>query len=191
MNRTALSAPLLLAVAALTFGCGDDATHGAGHVAADASPDVERDAPATTDAESDASADLATTPDVSPDAMAPAPDGPPVAPMLNDCVAMSYVDRSDPAAERVIRPRGTTGYTPRCVIIRAGQSVTFEMDFAAHPLVPGVPHGPTAGATTPNVIPRTVRGASVEVAFPSAGNFPFYCNTHGHVGMAGVVRVVQ
>lgn len=188
MNRTPLRAPLLLTLAALTSSCGDDATHGAVHVATDASPDVQVDAPAATDAEADAPADLATTPDVSTDATAP--DGPPEAPMLNDCVPMSYVDRSDSAAERVVRPRGTTGYTPRCMIIRAGQSVTFEMDFAAHPLVPGIPHGPTAGATTPNVIPRTVMGASVEVAFPRTGNFPFYCNTHAHIGMAGVVRVV-
>ena len=186
MNRTALCAPLLLTLAALTFGCGDDATHGAGHVAADAGADVDHDGHMA----ADAPADLAATQDASPDAVTPALDGAASVPMLNDCVDTSYVDQSASDAERVVRPRGSTGYTPRCVIIRAGQSLTFEMDFAAHPLVPGIPHGPTAGATTPNLIPRMTMGASVVVAFPGAGYFPFYCDRHGHVGMAGVVRVV-
>ena len=173
MARAPLSAALLFA--ALCVGCGDShdshtAADGAvSHDGHDAAPAYAAPADATP---ADAASDAALA-----------------GPMLNDCAPADYVDRSDAAAERVVRPRGSTGYTPRCVLIRAGQSVTFEMNFTAHPLVPGIPHGPTAGATTPNLIPRTTTGASVVVAFPGAGNFPFYCNVHGHVGMAGVVRV--
>jgi|GEM_PF-3598334 len=177
MLRAPLFAALL--VTSLGVGCGD--SHD-GHTTTDGA--------VSHDGHDDAAAD-APVADVAPDQAAPADAaGDAAAPTLNDCAPADYVDRSDAAAERVVRPRGSTGYTPRCVIVRAGQSLTFEMDFTAHPLVPGVPHGPTAGATTPNLIPRTTTGASVVVAFPGAGNFPFYCNTHGHVGMAGVVRVV-
>jgi plastocyanin len=28
------------------------------------------------------------------------------------------------------------------------------------------------------------------VAFPSAGYFPFYCSTHAHLNMVGVVQVM-
>ena len=64
------------------------------------------------------------------------------------------------------------------------------MSFTAHPLIPGVPHGPTAGATSPNLIEAQRAGTTYAVPFATAGYYPFYCNVHGHVGMAGVVRVV-
>lgn len=167
----------------------DDASHGA-HATADAAP-VDAATP------SDTAADVALPPDApaqdAPDAVAPpdvSEDAAPV-PTLNDCVAADYLDaRSGAEADRVVRPRGSTGYTPRCLTIRAGQAVAFEMDFAAHPLVPGVPHGSTAGATSPNPIARQTTGATYTVTFAGAGYYPFYCSRHGHVGMAGVVRVV-
>lgn len=171
---------LLFVLIPFATACGDDAGHG-GHVAADAGP---TDQDVATDAlmlDQDASADAPATPT----------DGGGAVPRLNDCTAAEYEDRSGGAdTDRVVRPRGTTGYTPRCLIIRAGQSVTFEMNFTTHPLVPGIPHGPTAGATTPNPIARRDSGMTYTVAFPGAGYFPFYCNVHGHVGMAGVVRVM-
>jgi plastocyanin len=112
-------------------------------------------------------------------------------PLLNECAAMDYQDLAAGSdAERTVRPRGTTGYTPRCLTVRLGQRVTFEMDFATHPLVPGIPHGPTAGATSPNPITRQTAGSTYGLTFEAPGYFPFYCNRHGHVGMLGVVRVL-
>lgn len=165
----------LLSVAAVAPGCGDD--HGtdhatdAGHAGHTDTGDA-RDTGAPTDA----------------GAPADAPAGPPAS--LNDCTPSDYDDRSGDMAERTIAPRGSTGYTPRCVIVRVGQSVTFAMDFSTHPLVPGVPHGPRTGATSPNLIPPQRTGTQAMVTFTAAGNYPFYCDVHGHVGMAGVVRVV-
>lgn len=177
---------LLSLLIPLSAACGGDgADHGA-HALADAATDqgAAVDAPA---ADQDAAA--ADAPVASQDA--PTADGAAAIPMLNDCTAMDYTDHgAGPDADRVVRPRGTTGYTPRCLIVRAGQTVTFEMDFTAHPLVPGIPHGPTAGAASPNVIAMQSSGTMYAVAFPSAGYYPFYCGRHGHVGMAGVVRVV-
>jgi len=164
---------------------GDDAGHG-GHTQTDAATDqgVVLDTPAADQDAASADA-LVTNQD------APPADTPPTIPMLNDCTAMDYMDLSGGAdTDRVLRPRGTTGYTPHCVIIRAGQSMTFEMDFTMHPLVPGIPHGPTAGATSPNPIARRSSGTLYVAAFATAGLYPFYCGRHGHVGMAGVVRVI-
>ncbi len=177
MIRTSRALFLAL-LAPLSAGCGDD--HDAHTTDAGHAHDAPADVPVATDVPiaTDAPVDVPVAADV-----------PASGPMLNDCAPTDYIDRSEASAERVVRPRGTTGYTPRCVIIRAGQSVTFEMDFAAHPLVPGVPHGPRAGVTEPNLIARQSAGTSYVVAFPGPGNYPFYCDRHGHVGMAGVVRV--
>jgi plastocyanin len=111
-------------------------------------------------------------------------------PMLNDCTPGEYIERIAADAERVIRPRGNTGYDPRCVVVRMGQSVTFEMNFSVHPLTAGIPHGPTAGAAMPNPIGMATSGMTHVVSFAAQGFYPFYCTVHGHVGMAGVVRVV-
>jgi len=161
----------------LATACGDDTSGHGGHTPADA-------APTDNAADQVPAADAAVTPD------APA-DGGAEVPLLNDCRASDYEDRTADAAGRTVVPRGSTGYTPRCLIVRAGQSVTFEMDFAAHPLVPGVPHGSSVGATSPNLIEARSTGTmAYTVTFPGAGYFPFYCSRHGHVGMAGVVRVI-
>lgn len=111
-------------------------------------------------------------------------------PLLNDCREADYVDRREEGAARTVVPRGSTGYTPRCVIVSAGQTVRFEMAFGTHPLVPGVPHGSSAGASTPSPIVAQRSGDQFAATFARAGYYPFYCDTHGHVGMAGVVRVV-
>ncbi len=131
----------------------------------------------------------AAAPDVV-SADAPGADGA-ADPLLNDCASADYVDRSaGDVSMRTIVAMGTTGYTPRCVRISVGQSIVFAIDFAVHPLSPGVPHGSSVGATLPNPIPASTTGSTATVAFPNAGYYPFYCLNHGHVGMAGVVRVV-
>lgn len=109
---------------------------------------------------------------------------------LNDCAEAEYVDLTDATAMRTVVPMGSTGYTPRCFTIRAGQSVTFSMDFTMHPLQPGIAHGSSTGASSPNPIQAQTTGSSYMVTFANPGFFPFKCNIHQHVGMAGVVRVL-
>jgi len=180
---------LLVVVIPILIGCGDDAAHD-GHVTTDAGvadvgptdSGVATDQPLAVDVP-------ATDQDAASDAGVAA-DAPVAVPVLNDCAAPTYVDRTADAAERTVVPRGTTGYTPRCLTVRAGKSVTFAMSFTTHPLNPGVPHGSSAGATSPSPIEAQRAGDSYTVAFTGAGFYPFYCNIHGHVGMAGTVRVV-
>lgn len=188
-----LSTFLLAAIVPLTGGCGDDASHGA-HDAGATPTDVAAatdtvavtDTPAATNDSPVVAADVPAT----TDAPTMTSDTGAAIPRLNDCTATDYVDRSGDADDRTVVPRGSTGYTPRCMTIRAGQMVTFSMSFTTHPLSPGVPHGSSAGATTPSPIQAQRSGTSYAVAFANAGYYPFYCTLHGHVGMAGVVRVV-
>jgi plastocyanin len=77
-------------------------------------------------------------------------------------------------------------YSPRCLVIHAGQTVTFAGDFSSHPL-----HPSTRG-TPGNPVQQVGGGSSTAVTFTTVGFFPFYCTQHGDDlgnGMAGVVQV--
>ena len=81
-------------------------------------------------------------------------------------------------------------YTPKCARIAAGQSITFEGDFAFHPLVGGTVSGGTQTRDFASPIGKTSSGSSHAVVFPSAGTFPYYCDNHGAgFGMVGAVFV--
>lgn len=75
-------------------------------------------------------------------------------------------------------------YTPRCLIVPVGATVTMEAA-ELHPLVPstlGTPGNPIpAGAV-----------ATTDVRFDAPGFFPYFCANHGteRGGMAGVVQVI-
>jgi plastocyanin len=78
-------------------------------------------------------------------------------------------------------------YTPECIFIRAGGSVTFTGDFAMHPLQPSATRGTTGSPIMP-----VSSGTSVTITFPSPGFYPYYCLFHGAevgAGMSGVVQV--
>lgn len=111
---------------------------------------------------------------------------------LNGCDAGEYVDRSEASAERRIGFGSALnspafGYSPACITISAGQSVTFVGNFANHPLVPGVATGGGASANNP-VQEQRSGSADYMVSFPTAGFYPYFCDVHKPT-MAGVVRV--
>jgi plastocyanin len=111
---------------------------------------------------------------------------------LNGCNAADYTDRSAAAAERRIGfgsalNSPALGYSPACIIISAGQSVSFVGNFATHPLVPGTDRGSGASANNPIQEQRS-GSADYTVSFPTAGFYPYFCELH-RPGMAGVVRV--
>lgn len=73
-------------------------------------------------------------------------------------------------------------FSPNCVQIKAGQSVTWNVDFAAHPLA-------ASGGDSPSPIATTSSGTTVTFAFPSAGVFGYHCLAHPTI-MFGAVLVV-
>ncbi|MBI5515376.1 MAG: hypothetical protein HY909_16475 [Deltaproteobacteria bacterium] len=106
--------------------------------------------------------------------------------LLNDCADGMYEDRTGGAAMRVVTNVGSSSYTPRCMTISAGQSVTFMTSFGAHPLRPGLRGMSMAGSPMNPITPQD-SGSMAMVAFPRPGFYPYYCDFH--FGMVGVIRV--
>ena len=70
---------------------------------------------------------------------------------------------------------------PRCVQIKAGQSVTWTGSFSTHPLLADEGDKPNPIATA------DTSGASATVTFPTAGTYGFRCQVHAT--MKGAVLV--
>ena len=85
-------------------------------------------------------------------------------------------------------------YSPQCLSIAAGQSVTFfgdtarGSDFTAHPLRPGGADGTDPGASG-NPIAAQLSGSTYTVVFPTAGTYGYFCQEHQSMGMYGAVQV--
>lgn len=111
---------------------------------------------------------------------------------LNGCADALFVDRAAAAADRTVAfgvGANPFGYTPKCITVSAGQTVTFAGDFGVHPLAPGASPTAADAGTAGNPIARTTTGASLRVTFARAGTYPYYCESHFAGGMVGVVRV--
>jgi len=83
----------------------------------------------------------------------------------------------------VTGPSGPTPaqYSPACVHVKVGQSVTFNLDFSDHPMQP-------FGGDTGNPIQETTSGTTATFTFASAGTFGFHCEAHPSI-MQGAVQV--
>lgn len=119
--------------------------------------------------------------------------GGPAIPDFNGCTMEDYEDRTADAADRTIAIAGMgLTFTPKCMIVAAGQTVHWEGSLSAHPLAPGNPDDGAAGSSDSPII-ATSSGTSVDFVFPDAGTFPYYCQLHSFgagQGMAGVVHVL-
>lgn len=101
----------------------------------------------------------------------------------------SWTDLTDAATKVVRFPGGNDRYTPACVRVRFGQSVTFQGgDFGSHPMTQSC--GPIS-------LPAFEQssGGSVSITFDKAlGVFGYFCTHHGSAngtGMAGAIEVVR
>lgn len=93
--------------------------------------------------------------------------------------------RVDPV---VIRSRGIV-YDPMCLVVSLGTTVTFEDDFATHPLVGGEIVDGRGVPDPASPIPPTSSGSSIVVTFDTPGLYGYYCVNHVTLGMAGAIRV--
>lgn len=108
---------------------------------------------------------------------------------FNGCDTASFTDRTAAGAIRTVSfPGASLAYAPKCILIAAGQSVTFSGSFSGHPLRPGVGSNATAGSAN-NPIMVTNAGTTASFTFPTAGTYPYNCQLHDGSGMNGVVRV--
>ena len=107
--------------------------------------------------------------------------------LVNGCDPATAEDHSADATT-TITSMGLK-YSPPCIKISAGASVTFSSNFGAHPLVGGEfvdgMKQPDAGSP----IEATSSGNSATFTFPNAGSYGYYCDFHVASGMAGAVFV--
>lgn len=110
----------------------------------------------------------------------PPPPPPPPPEVVNGCD--TYTDMTANGAT-IDGPANAVPaqYSPRCVHIKVGQTVTWNVDLSAHPLG-------ASGGTTPSPIQTTASGTSVTVTFADAGTFGFHCLAHPTI-MFGAVFV--
>ena len=85
---------------------------------------------------------------------------------------------------------GTLGlnYSPACLKVARGATVTFTGDFATHPLTPSV----SRTNPGPNPIVSTDTGTTASFTFNTSGMFGYFCLQHGNdegVAMAGMIWV--
>jgi plastocyanin len=80
-------------------------------------------------------------------------------------------------------------YSPKCLKVTKGASVTFSGDFTMHPLRPSAKRGITSG----NPITATSTGTSMSFTFSNSGVYAYFCNIHGPAddgtGMEGAIWV--
>lgn len=119
-------------------------------------------------------------------------DAPTAGPATHECEDADFVDRTAGAdgSRTIMATPAAFAFDQPCMTVRAGQSLTFAWDFAAHPLAAGVAPGHPGDSAEPTPIEGQTTGSTYTVAFPTAGDYAFYCSTHFHSGMLGVVRVV-
>jgi len=113
-------------------------------------------------------------------------------PTLNGCTSADYQDQSAAEQARLISIAGAgLSFSPKCLIIAAGQKVRWEGSLTAHPLAPGNPADLAAGSAD-NPITATSTGSNVEFTFPAVGTYPYHCTLHAFgsgQGMAGSIHV--
>ena len=114
-------------------------------------------------------------------------------PALQGCTFAGADDRRDPAADRTITFVNYS-YSPMCMRVKLGQSVTFVggggQSFLGHPLVGGRIISGTPFPDPGSPITPTSSGSSKTFVMTIAGTCPYYCDNHGvSQNMVGVVYV--
>lgn len=122
----------------------------------------------------------------------PAPSGSPSAgsapAAVNGCT--SYVDMTADSAARTIKwDFSIASDTNRCMKVKVGQSVTFNGNFTAHPLVElgGDSPNPFSGAKA-LLKDAGLASEHTPITFATAGTFGYKCSIHA--SMTGAIVVV-
>jgi plastocyanin len=111
--------------------------------------------------------------------------------LTNGCSLGGASDMTAMSSAIITFANGNLTYAPKCLKVKAGTPVTFNGNFASHPLIGGTVVGNTATpATSGPFVPVTNTGTTKTFTMSAVGTFPYYCQPHGTLGMNGVVYVV-
>ena len=151
---------------------------------------TSQDAATLEDGASETSAgDAAVAGDASADAGAS--DAIDEATLFNGCSPQDFTDNDQTAATspRVITfPTDATPgpYSPRCMMVKRHQAITFKGNFTAHPIV-----GFNVDNGAPNPIDMmTPSNGQAVTGFFTAGTYGYKCSVHGPPLMWGAIAVV-
>ena len=112
--------------------------------------------------------------------------------MVNGCERATSVDlRGQSQVTVAFGVNGSLTYEPACFTVSPGTTVTFQGDFAFHPLRGGTV---TDGVPVPDPAspfePVTNSGGTKTFTLSQPGVSPFYCQRHADFGMTGAAFVV-
>ncbi len=122
--------------------------------------------------------------------MSPAPG------TINGCASKDFVAAAAGGGTTRVQYGTPVGlaFSPNCLTIAPGQSVTFfgdtaqGADFSVHPLRPGGANGSNPGAGGSPIVAQN-SGSTYTVVFPGAGTFGYFCQSHESMGMYGAIQV--
>jgi plastocyanin len=88
---------------------------------------------------------------------------------------------------------GGFNYSPKCLKVSAGSSVTFSGDFSSHPLEPSALRGTLTGNPVTSTTAVPDGGTTKTFAFPTPGFYAYFCQFHDSTDsgmfMSGVIWV--
>jgi plastocyanin len=108
--------------------------------------------------------------------------------LVNGCDPTALVDHTkDAAMEITFGDAVGYKYSPPCIKIKSGTTVTFKGDFTTHPLSGGaiVNNVPMQDKQSP--IKSTISGTSAAFTIMPAGSYPYFCTDHYAGGMQGLI----
>jgi plastocyanin len=108
---------------------------------------------------------------------------------INGCGTADAEDDTGKAEVTVGVAASGVEYTPKCFKVTAGTKVTFNMDFAVHPLVGGLIEAGSKKPSALSPITKTTTGTTASFTLTNPGPVGFYCDVHGTIGMNGAVFV--
>ena len=80
-------------------------------------------------------------------------------------------------------------YSPRCAKVAAGTRVEFRIG-SCHPTFPGLVTGNSATIDPASPIGSMTAAGTYTFELNDAGEFPYFCDVHFEMGMAGSILVV-
>lgn len=116
---------------------------------------------------------------------------PAAAQVVNNCLPTDYVDRrgTSPVTITASTQPGTFRYSPRCVLIDAGTTVRYSLNFAAHPTIGGRVSSGTGTPDPDSPIGAITSGTEEDVLFTEPRIYGYYCDFHVAQAMMGAIEV--
>ena len=110
---------------------------------------------------------------------------------VNGCDLSNATNLTGGAPVTVTFANGNFTYAPKCIKVTVATVLTFNGNFAGHPMVGGeVVAGAKVQASTGPFLPATSSGSTASFTMSATGTFPYYCEPHALGGMTGAVFVV-